>query len=327
MNVRDKFPPPAMSRRQFMATAAAAGMSLSVPGLRQTAIGSTPEKKDKTRICIFSKHLQWLDYDAMAETAAEIGFDGVDLTVRPGGHVLPERVEEDMPRAVEAVKKAGLRVDMITTRITSATHEHTEPILRTAQRLGVGYYRMGYLKYDDKLGVAQSLEALKPRFRDLAALNEQFQIHGAYQNHSGARVGGPVWDIWYLLDDLDPRWMGCQYDIRHATVEGGYSWPLGLNLLAKRIKITAIKDFRWAKINGKWKLENCPLGEGMVDFESYFKLAKQNDISATISLHFEYPLPHVSEKNTSAQEQRKRTIVVMQKDLQKLRAMLNKAGL
>ena len=33
----------------------------------------------------------------MAEVVAENGFDGADLTVRPGGQVLPENVEKDLP--------------------------------------------------------------------------------------------------------------------------------------------------------------------------------------------------------------------------------------
>jgi L-ribulose-5-phosphate 3-epimerase len=55
--------------------------------------GLYPLKNDKEafKISIFSKHLQWLDYKGMAKVLSEIGFDGTDLTLRPGGHVLPER--------------------------------------------------------------------------------------------------------------------------------------------------------------------------------------------------------------------------------------------
>ena len=56
--------------------------------------GSPAFKNDSEafKISIFSKHLQWLDYNGMAKVLSEIGFEGTDLTVRPGGHVLPERV-------------------------------------------------------------------------------------------------------------------------------------------------------------------------------------------------------------------------------------------
>jgi L-ribulose-5-phosphate 3-epimerase len=38
---------------------------------------------DRLKINIFSKHLQFLNYYDLAEAAAEMGFDGIDLTVRP----------------------------------------------------------------------------------------------------------------------------------------------------------------------------------------------------------------------------------------------------
>ena len=54
--------------------------------------------ENSLKINIFSKHLQFLGYTDMAEAAAEMGFDGVDVSVRPNGHVLPEKVETDLPR-------------------------------------------------------------------------------------------------------------------------------------------------------------------------------------------------------------------------------------
>ena len=38
------------------------------------------------------------------------------------------------------------------------------------------------------------------------------------------RINGednPMWDLWYLLHDLNPQFIGCEYDIRHAVAEGG----------------------------------------------------------------------------------------------------------
>ncbi|UCH10617.1 MAG: sugar phosphate isomerase/epimerase [Fidelibacterota bacterium] len=312
--------PTKMTRGEFITMTAAAGL-VGMTGI------PIPWKRNKMPICVFSKHLQFLDYDAMAATAAEIGFDGVDLTVRPGGHVLPENVERDLPRAVEAVHKAGLDAPMMTTKITGPDDPFAKPILKTASQLGIRYYRMGYLSYKDDLGVARSLESYKPLLQELAALNKRHGLHGAYQNHSGPRVGGPVWDVWLLIKDLDPRWLGCQYDIRHAVVEGGTSWPLALELLSSHIKTTAIKDFRWVKTGGAWEILNCPLGEGMVDFKAYLQLVKEYRIEGPISMHFEYPMPSESEETLSLEQQRQKTVAVMKKDLERLRAMLKEAGL
>ena len=104
------------SRRAFLSSTVKAAALVESMGLRTGSQAVAQQKGGQNRgprIHVFSKHLQWLDYRGMAEAAAEIGFDGVDLTVRPRGHVLPERVEDDLPRAVEAVRQAGLRVEMI----------------------------------------------------------------------------------------------------------------------------------------------------------------------------------------------------------------------
>jgi sugar phosphate isomerase/epimerase len=315
------------SRRDFLGMIAAAGASLPFTAIGRFGSEMMKAPNIKRRIHVFSKHLQWLDYSVLAETVAATGFDGVDLTVRPGGHVLPERVQEDLPRAVEAMRKAGVTVDMITTAIDTAHDAQTETILKTASALEIKYYRMAWIDYDNTLGIIENLEKLKTRFRDLAAMNERYQIHGAYQNHAGVKVGAPVWDLWQLLKDLDPRWLGCQYDVRHATVEGGNSWELGFKLISSHIKTTVIKDFKWVQQNGKWIAQTCPLGEGMVDFKKYFALAKATNVAGPISMHFKYPIFETPEENLNVSVKTQKVIAAMRKDLQTLRGMLEKVGL
>ena len=93
-----------MSRRRLL-------MGAAMSGALQACAGDTPPSADavettagnpgKLKICIFSKHLQWASVNDAAAIARDIGFDGVDLTVRAGGHVLPDRVGIDLPAAVE----------------------------------------------------------------------------------------------------------------------------------------------------------------------------------------------------------------------------------
>jgi len=305
------------TRRTFLSGLAAAGAGITLTGSAKQTEGQEKSEVSGRKICIFTKHLQWLDYETMAETAAEIGFDGVDIPLRPKGHVLPEKVADDLPRAVEAVKKAGLDVPMITTAITGPDSPYAEQILKTAGGLGIGCYRLGYLNYDHSKGISESLESYKPQLRDLAQLNREYGIHGDYQNHAGVDVGATVWDIWYAIKDLDPRWIGCQYDIRHATAEGGNSWRLGLELISRFIKSTVIKDFKWGKVDGRWSTINTPVGEGMVDFKAYYELIKKLNVTGPVSMHFEYP------------HERKRDVVipVFRKDLEALRSILKEAGL
>lgn len=286
------------------------------------------ETSPKTKIFMFSKHLQWLDYPAMAETAAELGLTGLDLTVRPRGHVLPERVKDDLPRATEAMRAAGLEIDMMTTRINDPRDPHTVPLLETAARLGFRHYRMAYLYYDRQKPIPAQLEAFKPLCRDLAALNRQYRLHGLYQNHAGARyVGATIWDLWTLLQGIDPQDLGSQFDIRHTVVEGGQSWPTLFQLIRPHVTSLVAKDFYWRKGDKGWRATNCPLGQGMVDFPAYLKQVKASAVTGPISLHLEFDLGGAEHGHSKLTLPKAEVLKRMRRDIDVLRRLLLDAGL
>lgn len=296
--------------------------------------GLYPLEKDKEafKISIFSKHLQWLDYREMANVLTEIGFDGTDLTVRPGGHVLPERVEEDLPRAAEALARAGKKIYMLTTAIDNADDPLTGRILKTASSLGIKHYRMGWGHYNETRSVEENISSMRLKLAKLALLNETYSISGEYQNHSGAApegiyVGGAVWDIARVLGDIDSPWLGSQYDIFHATVEGANTWPVGFKIISPYVRTIDIKDFKWTELNGKVRSGAVPLGEGMVDFGRFFRLLKEFNLHIPISLHYEYPLGGVENGSSALTIERHQVISAMKKDLSALKGYLQDAGL
>lgn len=277
------------ARRNFLKTTAAAGIGVALTHNAPASVFSMA--KSKRPIHVFTKCLQFLNYNELALVLAKQGFDGADLAVRNGGQVLPENVETDLPKVVKALRDAGVDSNMIVTKINNAEDPDSERIIKTMAELGIKYYRMGYIKYDDKKSMPANLDDVKFTFEKLEKLNRKYGVSGNYQNHSGVRVGGPVWDLYEILKGIDPEYIGVQYDIRHATVEGGISWPLGMKLLAPWIQTTDIKDFIWYKNDkGQWKVKNVPLGEGMVDLKKYFELYKSMNIEAPISIHYEYDL-------------------------------------
>ena len=301
------------------------GRAESAPAAKPAA---APAPAGPTVIHVFSKPMHQMSHAETAKLIAECGYGGIDYTVRVAqGHVLPEKVEEQLPRAIDAAHAAGLKVEMITTEITSVRDPHAETLLRTSAKHGVKFYRLGNWNYDAKLGVLGTFEKLKPALNELAALNASLGLHGAIQNHSGTRIGSPVWDLHHLLKDIDPRALGVQYDIRHATTEGGQSWPLALKLIRPWIRCTDIKDFKWEQSPGKATVEGTPLGEGIVPLDAYFKLAKELNINGPMSVHLEYPPFERAPKPASAAEQRAQFAVAMKKDCAVLKALMAKHGI
>ena len=203
-------------------------------------------------VCFFSKHLPELTAGELARAVAALGFGGVDLTVRPGGHVIPERAALDLPPFLAAVREQGLEVPMITTGLVSAADSTARPLLETAGRHRVPFFKPGYYRYAF-VDVRRELNRFAADLGGLAALAAECGVQLGYHNHAGY-IGGPVWDVARVIEGLDPRWVGYYFDVRHAVVEGGDGgWRAALNLIAPRLKMVAVKDFFWEKGPQGWR--------------------------------------------------------------------------
>jgi sugar phosphate isomerase/epimerase len=183
------------------------------------------------------------------------------------------------------------------TSIHNPSEKFTENILKTANSLGIKYYRMGWWNYDFSKSIESQLANFKSQLRDIADMNRQFNIIGVYQNHSGDdSVGAPVWDIYELLKDIDTEYTGIHFDIGHATVEGGYAWPINFHLMKKYIKAVIVKDFRWSyegeqRAEVKW----CPIGQGCINPE-FFEMLENIAYTGPITMHHEYEVEGSGEK-------------------------------
>lgn len=306
-----------VSRRYFLQAAMAVGLTSTV----------FPMRRDETfplKLSIFSKHLHFLDWDGMAQTAREIGFDGVDLTLRKGGHVEPERAEVDLPKAAEAIRRAGLELTMVTAGIVDADSPHAESMLRAMKSVGVKYYRWGGLRYNDNRPIPPQLDELKRRVGRLAELNSKYGACAMYHTHSGSEVGASFWDLWLILKDQDPERVAVNLDIGHATVEGGLGdWVRSVQLLAPMMRGIAIKDFVWARnARGEWRPNWCPLGDGMVNFRKFFGMVKEAKFNGPIQMHFEYPLGGADKGAKSITVDKADVIRAMRKDLIRLKGWL-----
>lgn len=226
----------------------------------------------------------------MIETLIQAGVDEMDLAVRPKGRVEPKSIAEDLPKVIELGRKNNLKTEMMVTSVAESVEVDTKRVLMTAAGLGIKHYRLGYYDYDFKKGISQSLNDIRKKLKLLAQLNLDTSIQGGYQNHSGTRVGAPMWDVWSLIQNLPFAAISSQFDIRHAVIEGSQSWILAINLLYKNIGSLAIKDFTWDVSGGKAKVVSVPLGEGIVDFNLFFHTLREPNIVAPITLHAEYPL-------------------------------------
>jgi len=298
-----------LTRRDFLATACAAGA-----GVRPGDSADTPRPLSGP-ICLFSKHLPELNWADLARATKDLGFDGIDLTVRKGGHVLPEQAPVNLPKAVTAIHDGGLTVPMITTDLQE-DNEVARAVVSTAGKLEIPFMKPGYYHYRF-VDVRRELETAGAQFRGLAAIARQHGVQVGFHNHAGY-IGAPIWDIARILDAVDPQSAGYYFDVCHAVTEGGVGgWKIALNLVSTRIKMIAVKDFYWEKTNSGWKPRMCPLGQGMVSWPEFFQALCRAGFAGPVSLHLEYDLP-----GSTAPARRESTLAAASRDLGFLRKSL-----
>jgi sugar phosphate isomerase/epimerase len=286
--------------------------------------------KRNLKVAIFSKHLQFLGGSELARAAAEIGFNGIDLTVRSGGHVEPARAAEDLPPLVSLIRQHELEVPMVTTDIVDATSSHARTVLKTLANLGIRYYRWGGFTYHADQPLARQFEDFHRRSAQLAKLNTEYNVCAMYHTHSGVDlVGAPIWDIFQILKDLDPNAVAINYDVGHATVEGGLGgWIDSFRVAESYIRGIALKDFIWQKgTRQNWDPAWVPLGQGMVRFPKFFSLLANTAFDGPVQLHFEYPLGGADAGKRVLTIDRQQVFSAMRRDLHQLRSYLREAAL
>jgi len=281
------------NRREFMQRTSLGVAALWVPIAHP---GAAPRSLAGRKVIAFSKPFIDLNFDQTADLVAEVGWDGIECPVRrTSTHVVPERVEEDLPRMVEALKKRGRDVTMITTDIVGVDPVG-ERILRTAARLGIRQYRLGPIHYSADRPIADQLTDIANRLRDVAQMNASIGIRGGIENHSGRDAfGAPIWDVVQAIHGLDPAHIGIAFDIGHATIEGGLSWPIQLRLAQPYFTVVYLKDFHWQKTKAAWTSTWCPLGEGMVD-AAFLAMLQKASYDGPICQHHEYDLGTPAER-------------------------------
>jgi sugar phosphate isomerase/epimerase len=268
-----------LTRREWLALNAGLAASVALP---RAAFAEAAMPK----VCVFSKHLQDLDYPALAAAVKATGADGVDLTVRPGGHVTPENLDADLPRAVDAIRTAGLDVPMVSTRLVQPTDPAGAATFKAAADNGIRFVRIGGHKYEAGGDPVQQLDAITQDCQTYAALAREHNVVAGYHNHSGElNFGAPLWDLLRVIEQVNDPHFGSNFDMGHCMAEGPFGdWDITTRALAPHAKMVAVKDFKFDGAHPRW----VELGRGIVKPAGFFERLRLAGFSGPVSIHFEY---------------------------------------
>jgi len=244
---------------------------------------------------LFTDNLADLSIAEACRAARNAGFDGVDLTVRPGGHVKPGDAEMGLAEARRVADGEGVSIPMITTAVTDAKEPHAEPVFAAAAHYGARMLKLGYWEYRPFGTLAKQIDEARERLERLARLGEKYKVLPCVHCHSGRFVASGGALLYLVLREFRPGEAGAYVDPMHMTIEGSLSgWELGLDLVAPWLALAGVKNFRWKEAgrDGKgqmrWRWEYVPLEDGHAPLPEFMGYLRQLRFDGVVSLHSEY---------------------------------------
>jgi sugar phosphate isomerase/epimerase len=179
---------------------------------------------NKNMITVFSKPWPEKSIEELADFLADVGFDGVELPVRPNFQVTPETVSQELPRAARVFEQRGLKIQSV------AGPENEETIAALGDA-GVPILRV-MAKIDMSKGYAKCTEEHRSRWRTLLPALEKHGVTIGVQNHADYYVGSAV-GLVQILDGFDTKLVGAVLDPAHCGLDGepddmaiDIAWPV-----------------------------------------------------------------------------------------------------
>ncbi|MGE0374784.1 MAG: sugar phosphate isomerase/epimerase family protein [Planctomycetaceae bacterium] len=272
----------------------ASGAALLTGSRRSSAAATeTPGKRDPT-ICAFTESFQDLPIPEVCRLFREIGLDGLDLTVRPGGHIAPEDAPRLLPEAVKAAHDHEVSIPMLTTGVTDAD-PLSERLVAAAGELGIRRIKLGYYRYGEFGTLRKQLDDIRRHLVRVAAMANKHGVLPCVHIHSGDTIPSHGTQLYELIHDMSPDEIGAYVDPMHMTIEGGSGgWRQGLDLLAPWIRITSIKNFQWRETDPdppgqrRWRAVKVPIADGMAPLGEFLAALKALGRGEIFTLHSEY---------------------------------------
>lgn len=249
------------------------------------------------QLVLFTKLFLGQSIEEIGAIGSRLGFDGIDLLVRPGFQVEPTN-PDGIGAAVSRLKQDGLSVPMATTDLTDPAAIDTPRLFNSFAENGIRVVRLGYWKYDPSVGYASLLDTTRRQLDELAKLAEAagitltIQLHGGTIHGSGAQTAS-------LLQGHDPRILGVYPDPGNQTVQDGREdWRFTFDILGPWINTVGVKNGGWFPSSladtgqRRWQSDWLGLPDGMVPWDQIVGHLVNTNFDGLLTLHSHYEVPY-----------------------------------
>jgi len=142
-----------------------------------------------------------------------MGFDGIELPVRPGYQVEPGDAAKGLPEAVKVLREQGVK-------IVDVAAEPDANIIAACGGAGIGLIRNQF-KVNKGEGYLAAEQRLRKEFDALVPLLDKSGVTIGVQNHSGSYVAPNAIGLRHLVEKYDPHHVAVVWDAGHEAIMGG----------------------------------------------------------------------------------------------------------
>jgi len=168
-----------------------------------------------------------------------LGFDAIELPVRPGFQVVPENVARDLPAAAKQLANCGVSIASIAgptdERAIAACAEAGVPIIRVMVYTG----EESYLAVEER--TCREYEALVP-------LLDRYRVQLGVQNHCDQFVASAA-GLRRVVEQFDPKHVAAVWDAAHCALNGEDP-ELAADILWSHLCMVNLKNAFWQRTNG-----------------------------------------------------------------------------
>ena len=244
-----------------------------------------PHDHPPTTWSVFTKPWREPEIGALGELVAAMGFDAVELPVRPGYQVAPAEVATALPAAVRELGRAGVTIASVASGTDEATFaacaEAGVPFIRIMVPIGPDGYAATGAEFRRSLDV-------------LAQSADRHGVRVAIQPHYDDYIADSS-ELFALLRDVDPRFVAAIWDSAHDALARKRP-EHGLELLWPWLGIVNLKSAYFARVEDAVSAHADPVWEpvftdarsGMAEWGRALGYLAEHGFAGPICLTAEY---------------------------------------
>ncbi len=238
------------------------------------------------QLSVFTKPWPGLSLPELARFVRDLGFDGIELPVRPGFQVAPDNAADGLAEAEAVFDDHGLR-------IFSVAAETTPAAIRALGRMK----RPPLLRVMADVRPGETYTAAEERhlaqFRSLLPLLEETGVCIGVQNHDGPFVANAC-GIRRLVEEFDRRHIGSVWDIGHCALAGELPehaadilWP-SLKMVNWKNAVHVVEESDGPGEEVRWTRHWCAGREGLANWRRAGETLLTRDFEGIVCLTAEY---------------------------------------